>query len=57
MKGFIEVTSEYSNDKVLVHYTQIKFVKTTKSYLAMLDGKWLKESYEELKQLIEKAQS
>lgn len=55
MKGFIEVTEEFSGDVILVHYTQIHFRLVDKK-IAVFNGRGLKETYEEIKQLIKNAQ-
>lgn len=55
MKGYIEVTQDGDyGDSILVHYTQIYFITNKK--IAVHNGKGLKESYEEIKELIKQAQ-
>lgn len=58
MKGFIEVTQDGDfGDTILVHYTHIYFITfKTGTKIAVHNNKGLKESYEEIKQLIINAQ-
>ena len=56
MKGFIEVNfwGDYVKyEKAIVHYSQIYFKNDKKAYWG---DRFLKESYEEIKELIKQAQ-
>jgi len=54
MKGFIEVTEKaYLERILLVHYTQIVFVGEDRE--PCLNDRFLKETYEEIKELIKQA--
>lgn len=58
LKGFIEVTEKglYGNT-MLVHYTQVYFITPSIGVkVAIHNGTTLRESYEEIKQLIKNAQ-
>lgn len=55
MKGFIEVNTEIGNDKILVNITNIKQVCNNYIHYEN-DYDRVKESYEEIKELIKQAQ-
>lgn len=57
LKGFIEVTEKINKDnKIILHYTQIHFINRNNNLDSFFGRIWLRESYEEIKQLIKKAQ-